>query len=57
MILVFGYGLCGSVREWNGSDGFDGRMFEKDELLFRENLMTTLAAWSAHAGGHQKAPP
>ena len=21
-------------------------MFDKDELLFRENLMTTLAAWS-----------
>jgi hypothetical protein len=35
---------------------FDGRTFEKDELLFRENLMDHVTRLvPAHAGAHQKA--
>jgi hypothetical protein len=55
MIPVFGYGLlprCESER----IGAFDSRIFVKDELLFRENLIAPASRLvPALAGGHQKA--
>ena len=55
MISVFGYGPLKLGARVERIRRFVGRMFDKDELLFRENLMDHAGRLvPAHAGGHQK---